>query len=147
MDFDTMVREVRGWLTALPQGRFSGCYRHGSGNKPQRCENCIERQLEAKLRNLGLTVKSQEVVANPPRGTSQLDLLVTTADGEALIEIKLGGDHPDGSGANWQLYQWDQLKRREDGKTRRKVALFGERLLDPLMRKWLIENHVTVIEP
>ena len=69
-------------------------------------------------------------------GVSKPDVRVTGVKPELLIEIKVDGGWKCGSQAAWQLFQAAELLLTE-GIVTRKLAIFGSRIGDPILRKML----------
>jgi len=122
MNTDDLIRDLCSWVQTLP---------------PLKNEQELHGKILAKLNTLNLTCVDRGDVLNPEAsGVSRPDVLVTGVDPQLLIEIKASGDWKLASQAAWQLFQAAELLRR-NGTATRKLAIFGGKLSDPMLRQML----------
>jgi hypothetical protein len=79
-------------------------------------------------------VKKEVGFKNPAGGKSRLEIYVTGTTPHLLIELKRDGDHGYAHEALWQLFQVSEILKL-DGIATVRLAVFGKRIVDPLMRE------------
>ncbi len=122
MTTDDLIRDLCSWVQTLPQLK----------NEAE-----LHAQILAKLKAMKLSCHDRCRLQNPEAGgVSKPDVRVTNVEPQLLIEIKANGGWKCVSHAAWQLFQASKLLQRE-GTTTRKLAVFGAKFDDPILRQML----------